>query len=179
MSHYWWGDEENQKRMHWFAWWKMCVPKEKGGMGFRDIHCFNLAMLAKQAWRMITHPDSLCATILKAKYYPNEDLLSVNLKKGASFTWQSIMAGVQCLKKGSVWRIGDGQKVNIWEDAWISGSFNRKVLTPRGNCLLSHVNELIDPISSQWDKDLVRDNFWTIDANRILRIPLTDGVENF
>jgi hypothetical protein len=89
------------------------------------------------------------------------------------------MAGVQCLKKGSVWRIGDGQKVNIWEDAWISGSFNRKVLTPRGNCLLSHVNELIDPISYQCDEELVRDHFWTIDANRILRIPLTNGVEDF
>ena len=38
MSQYWWGDEENQRRMHWFAWWKMCVPKERGGMGFRDIH---------------------------------------------------------------------------------------------------------------------------------------------
>jgi hypothetical protein len=56
-------------------------------MGFRDIHCFNLAVLAKEAWRLITHPDSLCATILKAKYYPNEDLLSVNLEKEASFTW--------------------------------------------------------------------------------------------
>jgi hypothetical protein len=33
MSCYWWGDDEEQKHMHWFAWWKMCVPKSKGGMG--------------------------------------------------------------------------------------------------------------------------------------------------
>ena len=63
MSHFWWGDEDNQKRMHWMTWWKMCVPKDQGGMGFQDIHCFNLALLAKQAWRLLDNPDSLCATV--------------------------------------------------------------------------------------------------------------------
>ena len=42
----WWGDDISNKKMHWFAWWKLCVPKSRGGMGFRGPHCFNLAMLA-------------------------------------------------------------------------------------------------------------------------------------
>jgi hypothetical protein len=64
MSKFWWGDGANQRKMHWLAWWKMCVPKSQGGMGFRDIHCFNLALLAKQVWRLIEEPDSLCAKVL-------------------------------------------------------------------------------------------------------------------
>lgn len=47
IAHFRWGDDPNHKHIHWVAWWKMCVPKNKGGMGFRDLHCFNLALLAK------------------------------------------------------------------------------------------------------------------------------------
>jgi hypothetical protein len=133
ITHFWWGDEENQRRMHWMAWWKMCVPKNQGGMGFRDIHYFNLALLAKQAWRLIDNPDSLCATILRAKYYPDGDLLNTKLKKGSSYTWQTIMAGTDSLKRGYIWRVGNGQNINIWEDAWIPNCATRKIVTPKGD----------------------------------------------
>lgn len=105
--------------MHWMAWWKMRVPKNQRGMGFHYIHCFNLAMLAKQAWRLLGNPNSLCAIILRAEYYPNGDLLNTKLKKGSSFTWQSIMEGVNYVKHGYIWRVRNGHNINIWEDAWI------------------------------------------------------------
>jgi hypothetical protein len=86
MASFWWGDTDDQRRMHWFAWWRMCIPKRKGGMGFRDLHTFNMAMLAKQSWRLISKPDSICAKVLKAKYYPNCSLLHAGPKKGSSYT---------------------------------------------------------------------------------------------
>jgi hypothetical protein len=103
ISQFWWGDDENGKKMHWFAWWKLCYPKNEGGMGFRDFHSFNLAMLAKQAWRLINDPQSLCARILGAKYYPQGDILKAGPKTGSSFTWQSILAGLTTFKHGYIW----------------------------------------------------------------------------
>jgi hypothetical protein len=32
ISQFWWGDDDQQKHIHWFAWWKMCVPKKQEGM---------------------------------------------------------------------------------------------------------------------------------------------------
>jgi hypothetical protein len=85
-TQFWWGDDENGKHMHWFAWWKLCYPKNEGVMGFRDFQSFNLAMLAKQVWRLISTPDSLCASVLRAKYYPDGDILKAGPEAGASFT---------------------------------------------------------------------------------------------
>jgi hypothetical protein len=70
------------------SWWKMCFPKNEGGMGFHDLHSFNLAMLAKQVWRLIDAPNSLCARILCGKYYPDGDILKAGPKARSSFTWQ-------------------------------------------------------------------------------------------
>ncbi|SPT16716.1 unnamed protein product [Triticum aestivum] len=151
----------------------MCVPKVQGRMGFRDIHCFNLALLAKQAWRLLDNPESFCATILRAKYYPDGDLLNSKPKHGASFTWQSIMADITTLKRGYIWRVGNEHNINIWEDAWIPNCATRKIVTPKGGQLLSKVVDLIDPISNNWNEDLNRQAMWPIDAQRILSIPIS------
>ena len=130
IAQFWWGDDEENRKMHWYSWWKLCFPKSEGGMGFRDLYSFNLAMLAKQCWRLITDPDSLCARVLKAKYYPNGSLLRATPKQGVSFTWQSILKGLETFKKGYIWRIGSGEEVNIWCDPWIPASPDRKIITP-------------------------------------------------
>jgi hypothetical protein len=41
------------------------------------------------------------------------------------------------------------------------------------------VNELICPITGQWDEQLVRDNFWKIDADVILATPIREDFEDF
>ncbi|CAN0924822.1 hypothetical protein LINGRAHAP2_LOCUS34405 [Linum grandiflorum] len=52
----------------------MAVRKEHVGMGFRDIRGFNLALLGKQVWRLMTRPYSLVSHIYREKYYPRGDI---------------------------------------------------------------------------------------------------------
>lgn len=152
-------------------------PKEDGGLGFRDIHHFNLAMLAKQGWRLLQNPDSLCARVLKAKYFPNSSVLEARQKSGMSYTWRSILRGIGIVKKGMIWRVGDGVGLNIWDDPWLPRDSVRKPLTPRGATLLTEVTDLLDPVSGSWDTSLVKDIFWEEDAEVILALPVHGGRE--
>ncbi|CAJ2674072.1 unnamed protein product [Trifolium pratense] len=47
MNSFWWGHGgSNNKGIHWLAWDKLSVHKNKGGMGFKDLTAFNIAMLS-------------------------------------------------------------------------------------------------------------------------------------
>jgi hypothetical protein len=72
-------------------------------MGFKDLKLFNQALLARQAWRLIDFTDSLCAKVLKAKYYPNGELTDTAFIKNQSPSWQGVVHGLELLKKGLVW----------------------------------------------------------------------------
>jgi hypothetical protein len=88
------------KIVHWLRWDKMTRPKIQGGIGFRDLRIFNQALLAKQAWRLLEHPENLCARLLKAKYYPAGELLDIVFPKNESKTWQGTTHGLELLKHG-------------------------------------------------------------------------------
>jgi hypothetical protein len=155
-------------------------PKREGGMGFRDFHSFNLAMLAKQIWRMINEPESLCGKVLRANYYPHGDILKAGPKTSSSFTWQSIIAGLATFKRGYAWRVGTGEKNDIWQDPWIPSSLDRKITSPRGSAVYTRVSELIDPVTEQWDHDILTSLFSPLDVSIILQIPLHNrGFEDF
>jgi hypothetical protein len=138
----------------------------------------SMAMFAKQAWILLTNPESLCARVLATnkylKYFPQGDVLQAKPKRDMSYTWHSIMSGLSLLKKAAfIWRIGDGASIRMWEDEWLPRDDSRRPFTPRGHNLLSRVQELINPATGSWDEVLIRDMFWEEDATCILCTPST------
>ena len=70
MNSFWWrSNHSGRKGINWAKWEYMCKPKGCGGLGFKQLHLFNITMLGKQMWRLLTRHDSLMARILKARYY--------------------------------------------------------------------------------------------------------------
>ena len=70
LAKYWWGQTKDGKKIYWINWKKLCTPKKKGGMSFRDIQAFNLVLLAKQALQLIQDTHSLFYRVYKSRYFP-------------------------------------------------------------------------------------------------------------
>ena len=87
IRNFWWGQKHDERKMAWLSWDKLCAPKQVGGMGFRQIKQFNLALLAKQGWRLQTMRNSLLYRLFKARYFPNSEFLQASIGSNPSYAW--------------------------------------------------------------------------------------------
>jgi hypothetical protein len=157
IRNFWWGDEENRRRMHWLSWEKLVRPRSQGGVRFRDLRVFNQALLTRQAWRLLKFSSSLCARLLKEKYYPSGDLLDTAFIQQQSQSWQGVLHGLELLDNGIIWRIGDGSKVRIFRDNWLPRLHEMKVEGRRCTSRKRWVADLISRDSQTWNEAAVRD----------------------
>jgi hypothetical protein len=119
IRNFWWGEDEKMIRVHWAAWDILTSPKDLGGVGVRDTKLMNQALLARQCWRIVKNPNSLCARLLKSIYFPRGNFLDTVFRRDASPSWQGIEHGLELIKEGLVTRVGNGKTINIWRDNWL------------------------------------------------------------
>ena len=101
MENFWWSQRQQEAKLGWISWKRICNSKANGGLGFRNLKAFNLAMLAKQAWRILTNPSSLVAKVLKARYFPTGDVLNAKLGSSPSYSWRSIYSSLEIIRRGT------------------------------------------------------------------------------
>jgi hypothetical protein len=173
---FWWGSNTDKRRIHWIKWSNCCKHKKNGGLGFREMREFNEALLAKQGWRCITQPNSLTTQILKPKYYPQTSFLKASIgNKTVSYTWRSIKKASWVLDKGGLWTIGNGEKINIWQDNWLPRQHGYKVWSTQGEATQIWVKDLFVPNTKIWDMNIINRIFHHFEAEQIIQIP-TNGV---
>ena len=112
---FWWGQQGDRRKIHWVRWEEMTKSKPIGGMGFRDLALFNDSLLAKQAWRLLHNQTSLFYKVFMAQFFPNTTILEASDSRMGSYAWKSILVGRDIIQRGSRWRIGNDEKINIWQ----------------------------------------------------------------
>jgi hypothetical protein len=95
--------------------------------------------------------DSLCAKVLKGKYYPHGYFLSARKKKHASHTWRAILAGRKALNPEGI-------------------CF--KPICRKETTTADQVSELINHVNMTWDQEALETNFIEADVQAVKRVPL-------
>lgn len=130
LTRFWWDDDPSTKKLCWISWDSLTQSKKMGGLGLRDVQAFNLAMIAKLSWRVLTRPESLLSRILLGKYCHSSSFLLAQCPSKPSHGWRGILLGRDLLLKHLGKAIGNGNTTSIWYDSWISTSENVRPIGP-------------------------------------------------
>ena len=150
-------------------WELLCKPKSNGGIGLKNLHDFNVAMLGKQVWKLLTNLESLVGQIFKARYFPGTSVVEAGLGYNPSFVWRSLMAAKHIIVRGSRIQVDNGQDITIGSVPWLPDTENCFISTSlHERMTTAPVNSLIIPGQHRWDYDAVVDLFNARDKNIIL-----------
>ncbi|XP_019158912.1 PREDICTED: uncharacterized protein LOC109155728 [Ipomoea nil] len=177
-NQYWWtGKVCGGTGLQWKAWRNLCVPKKKGGLGFRTLRDMNVALLGKQVWRLLTRPNSLVAQVYKCRHYPNTSILDVVVGHNPSFIWRGLVEAKGAIKQWAQRSIGDGRTTTIGGDPWLVLADDPYVRTQLHETVRSApVSSLMNGAGTGWDCECVKDLFDERDSNLILNLPLASKV---
>ncbi|KAJ9548105.1 hypothetical protein OSB04_020648 [Centaurea solstitialis] len=123
---FFWGMKENERKIAWVAWKKVCADFGSGGLGIGSLKAQNIALLAKWWWRFFnTAEGSLWKSVIQAFHGPMGGLVgSTNSGKFAGL-WKNIIKIQTDLLKATIpirgWfqcNIGSNSCFHFWKDVW-------------------------------------------------------------
>ncbi|KAL0848127.1 hypothetical protein Bca101_021374 [Brassica carinata] len=178
MSGFWWRNKKETRGIYWKSWEQLSKPKDCGGLGFKDIEAFNLALLGKQLWRILSHKDSLLSRVFKSRYFAKADPLSAGLGSRPSYAWRSIYAAQKLIQQGARVLIGNGENTKVFQDSWIDQQPARRAQVVRWNPENLRqrpphnlkVRDLLVNQGREWNLEVLSRIFPAEEVERILKI---------
>ncbi|XP_021758571.1 uncharacterized protein LOC110723527 [Chenopodium quinoa] len=147
LANFWWRSSGSRKGLALRSVSLLHLPKGLGGLGVRNIACFNSAILAGTGWRMIRNPQLLVSRLMFLKYPSLPVNLGARISR-PSWGCRGLQMALSAVSSGVRWKVGRGDKSD----------------------LPTHVSGIIDPRSNAWDSSRVHRFFDSPTAVRILSL---------
>ncbi|XP_058725826.1 uncharacterized protein LOC131597131 [Vicia villosa] len=151
-----------KKGVDWISWSTVCMRKEDGWLGVKDMEKFNKASLTKWLWRFLKEEGAIWQGILEERYSLLYKRLLFKKLSGRhsleSIWWRDLMnigdssSAVGFTRNISI-RIGDGSKVPFWSRRWLGRnalSCEFPNLFQVLDCEVKSVKEMGEWVNNQW-----------------------------
>ncbi|KAK9732835.1 hypothetical protein RND81_04G025900 [Saponaria officinalis] len=105
-------------------WDSICVPKEEGGFGIKEVLAWNKSLLARWIWRLIMLKGDLWSSWLRSYVLKNQSIWTVVAGSNVAESWRSMLKVRDCFLE----RVGDAGAAGLVVRSWIkNGSFDTSV----------------------------------------------------
>ncbi|RVW81136.1 Nicastrin [Vitis vinifera] len=108
------------KRDHLVSWDVVCKPKAKGCLGFGKIALRNVALLGKWLWRYPKEGSALWHKVILSIYGSHSNGWDANtiVRWSHRCPQKAIAIVFQEFSKFTLFVVGDGERIQFWEDFW-------------------------------------------------------------
>ncbi|GKB40109.1 putative RNA-directed DNA polymerase, partial [Tanacetum coccineum] len=163
---FFWGGTHDSRKLAWVKWPIILASRVNGGLGIGSLKAFNLALLQKWHWRIISITNALWVKVIKA-FHGQEGCFGPN-DISSNGIWAKIVGSSNYLHSNAIlpsdsirFHVGCGTSIRFWKDLWTGSSplylrYNRLFRLKQDNdCLIS---------------DHFKDNQWTWNWSVSLKI---------
>lgn len=102
-------------------WNNITQPKQRGGLGLRDLRHLNHALMLKHLWKFVSGSQVLWAQILRAKYTLRSSIWQTGRLTNCTRLWKGMSQQRAHLKPHIRWIVGNGQQCQVFDAPWFLG----------------------------------------------------------
>ncbi|XP_062074066.1 uncharacterized protein LOC133778209 [Humulus lupulus] len=82
---------DHRSKLHLTAWDQVCLPKQLGGVGFKEGVKWNMVLLAKYIWAVSSKQDVLWVKWIDAIYLKGQSIWDYKLQADVSWYWRKLI----------------------------------------------------------------------------------------
>ncbi|GJU14333.1 putative RNA-directed DNA polymerase [Tanacetum coccineum] len=113
------------------TWVVISLPKTEGSLGKHSLEVFNIALMTKHIWNIISDQNSLWVRWIKIYKLRGRSFWEILIRADASWGWRKLLQ-IQDRVRPFFWStIGNGMSTSLLFDNWCSYSPIAQLITPR------------------------------------------------
>ncbi|GJY73723.1 putative RNA-directed DNA polymerase, eukaryota, reverse transcriptase zinc-binding domain protein [Tanacetum coccineum] len=104
-------------------WKDVCSLKEQGGLGIKSLKLWNVALMSKHIWNIVSKKDSLWVKWVNSyrlidRRAKERNFWDIPVMNDVCWGWKKILLNRDLVRDHIVTRIGNGKDTSVWFDDW-------------------------------------------------------------
>nr|GEZ94097.1 hypothetical protein [Tanacetum cinerariifolium] len=140
-------------------WKSVCKLKVEGGLCIKSLDSWNIALMSKHIWNVITNKESLWVRWVNTYRLKGRSFWDIPEKEGSCWTWKKILKIRWLIEEHIFHKIGDGRNTSLWFENWhpicpLSNFISKRMIASSGLNLQSKVADVIKNGEWNWPVNL-------------------------